>query len=80
MTGEPKLLPHEEQKLRELLRRSDALGNAWEAVWEGEDWGSAEHKAQTLWTLGELSAEADERFRSYRRELGIPGRPSRKPA
>jgi hypothetical protein len=25
-----------------------------------------------LWTLGEISAEADERFRSYRAELGIP--------
>jgi hypothetical protein len=36
-TKKPKLLPHEEQRLRELLRRSDALGIAWEAVWEGED-------------------------------------------
>ena len=48
----PELLLHEEQKLRELLRRSDALGEAWEAIWEAEDWGSDEHKAQTLWTLG----------------------------
>ena len=66
--------------MRELLRRSDALGNAYEAVWEAGDWGSDEQKAQTLWNLGEMSAEADERFRSYRREHGIPARPTRKNA
>ena len=66
--------------MRELLRRSDALGNAWKALFEAEDWGSVEHKAETLSTLGELSDETDERFRSYRREHGIPARPTRKNA
>jgi uncharacterized damage-inducible protein DinB len=74
MTKMPELLPHEEQKLRELLRRSDALGIAYEAVWD-EDWDNVEQQAQILWALGEMSAEADERFRSYRRVLGIPDRP-----
>lgn len=37
-------------------------------------------QAQTLWTLGEMSAEADEEFDRYRAELGIPDRPTRKNA
>ena len=73
-TEKPKLLACEREKLLGLLRRSDALGIAYDAMWEA-DWGNVEMQAQTLWTLGEMSGEADERFRSYRRELGIPTAP-----
>ena len=37
-------------------------------------------RAQTLWALGEMSAEAHEEFAAYRRELGIPDHLGRKPA
>jgi hypothetical protein len=80
MTEMPKLLPEERQKLLTLLRRSDALGQAYDAVWDAEDRGSAEQKAETLWALGEMSAEAHEEFAAYRAELGIPDRPGRKNA
>ena len=72
MTEKPKLLLEEREKLLTLLRRSDALGYAYDAVWDVEDyWGAIETQAQTLWILGEMSAEAHEKFVTYRRELGI---------
>jgi hypothetical protein len=78
MTKMPELLPHEEQRLRELLRRSDAISQVYDAVFDTEDWGSVEMQAQTLWILGEMSAEAHEEFAAYRTEMGISG-PSHRP-
>jgi len=78
MTEMPKLLSQEEQRLRELLRRAVAISQAYDAVFDAEDWGNVEMQAQTLWTLGEIGAEAEERFRSYRAELGIPDRPRKR--
>ncbi len=80
MPEKPKLLPEERQQLLTLLRRSDALSHAYDVVWDAEDWGDVEMQAWTLWTLGELSAKAHEEFVAYKRELGIPDRPSRNPA
>jgi hypothetical protein len=70
MTENVKLKP-EEETLRELLRRSDALNAAWAAV-DDEEWGYPELKAQTLEVLEEMRVEAAQRFEAYRRELGIP--------
>ena len=69
MTEDVKLRP-EEERLRALLRRSDALGCAHDAVLR-EEWGHPERKAEMLATLEEMLAEANERFKSYRQELGI---------
>ena len=72
----------ESEKLLGLLRRSDALSQAYDEVFDA-DWGNVEMQAQTLWALGEMSAEAHEEFAAYRAELGVPDRPrnhARKPA
>ena len=61
----------EEETLRALLRRADALTTACVAV-EQERWGCTEAKAEMLETLEEMRAEAGEWFVSYRRALGIP--------
>ena len=66
-----KLRPEEEETLRALLRRSDALNAAYAAV-DDEEWGYPEIKAATLEVLEEIRVEAHERFESYKRELGIP--------
>jgi hypothetical protein len=71
MTKMPELLPEERQKLLTLLRRSDALSQAYDVVFDAEDFGDVEMQAWTLWRLGELSAEAYEEFAAYRAELGI---------
>jgi len=72
MTENVKLRPEEEERLLVLLRRSDALGFAHDAVL-GEEWGDPETKAEMLRALEELRIEADERFENYKRELGIGG-------
>ena len=66
-----KLRPEEEERLRALLERCDALGNAHDAVLL-EDVPNAEVKAKTLATLQEMKEEAEESFSSYKREVGIP--------
>jgi hypothetical protein len=65
------LAPEEEQELRELMRRCDALSNAHAVIWDDENWTNLETKAQTLFDLSEMMTEAEEAFRSYKRELGI---------
>jgi len=72
MTENVKLRPQEKERLRALLRRSDALGYAHLTV-SRQKWGDVDIKAGTLEALEEMIAEANERFASYRRELGIPG-------
>jgi hypothetical protein len=71
MTESVKLRTEEEERLRALLRRVDALNFAHAAVL-GEEWGYAETKAEMLATLEEMRVEAQARFESCRRELGIP--------
>ena len=66
-----KLRP-EEERLRALLRRADALNFAHVAVLR-EEWGHPETKAQMLEALEEVREEAHERFKSYKQEVGIPG-------
>lgn len=71
MTENVKLEPEEEETLRTLLRRADALYAACAAV-DDEEWGYPELKAEMLEVLEEMRAEAQEWFESYRRALGIP--------
>ena len=69
MTENVKLRP-EEERLRALLRRADALTCAHAAVL-AEDWTYPETKAQMLEAFDEMRVEAHERFASYKRELGV---------
>ena len=71
MTENVKLEPEEEETLRTLLRRADALGAACAAV-ERDEWGCPQAKVQDLHVLEEMSVEAQEWFVSYRRAFGIP--------
>jgi hypothetical protein len=73
MTENVKLRPDEAERLRALLRRSDALGFAHDAALR-EEWGYPETKAQTLEALEEMLKETNEQFRCYKQELGIPDR------
>jgi|SRR5215212_2161426 hypothetical protein len=70
-TPETEPEPEAEERLRELLERCDALGNAYAAVL-GEDVPNAEAKAKTLGVLQEMKEEAQETFRRYKQEVGIP--------
>jgi hypothetical protein len=65
------LAPREEERLRRLMRRSDALNHAYQEVLE-EEWVNLEGKAEVLATLQEMKDEAHEAFRRYRLEVGLP--------
>jgi hypothetical protein len=71
MTEAVKLGRPEEETLRALLRRADALNAAYMAV-ELEEWGYPEAKVEMLETLEQMRVEAGEWFVTYRRALGIP--------
>src|SRR5215211_4556995 len=71
MTEAVKLRRPEEEMLRWLLRRADALNAAYMAV-ELEEWGYPEAKAEMLETLEDMREQAHEWFETYRRALGIP--------
>jgi len=76
------LAPREEERLRSMLRRSDALNNALTAVVAEED-VREEIRAECVGVLEEAGREAHEAFERYREEVGIPGpldKPARKPA
>jgi hypothetical protein len=64
------LHPREEERLRGMLRRSDALGFAHTAV-SREKWANADIKASALEILEGLLREANEQFARYKQELGI---------
>jgi hypothetical protein len=64
------LHPREEERLRGMLRRSDALSFAHAAA-SYEKWGNADIKASTLEALEGLLREANEQFARYKQELGI---------
>jgi hypothetical protein len=64
------LRPEEEKRLRSLLERCDALGNAYDAVLV-EDVPNTGVKTKTLATLQEIKEEAEESFSRYKREVGI---------
>jgi len=71
MTEKVNLKPEEEERLRALCQRSDALNHGYAAV-EDEEWTNPEMKARVLGALQEMHAEAEEEFRRYRSEVGIP--------
>ena len=63
----------EDERLKALMRRSDALGSACVAV---EDWEARpEAVAKTLEVLREMRSEAHRDFMAYRREVGLPEGP-----
>ena len=64
------LHPREEERLRGMLRRSDALGFAHTALTDAK-WVNADIKASALKTLEGLLREANEQFARYKQELGI---------
>ncbi len=66
--------PEQREHGRRLLRRSDALANAYAAVL-GEDTPDGEVKKETLAALAQMRDEAAAEFRGYREEVGIPGPP-----
>jgi hypothetical protein len=76
--GRVRLAPHEEERLRALLRRSDAFGTALAAL-EGEETAYPDVHAEYVGVLWEEHRLAGEEFARYRAELGIPG-PARKDA
>ena len=74
--------PREEERLRALMRRSDAFSNALCAVEDEED-VNPDVQAQYIEVIREEFREASEQFRRYRAECGIPGpaeKDARKPA
>jgi pterin-4a-carbinolamine dehydratase len=64
------LHPREEERVRGLLRRSDALGFAHTAISDG-GWVNTDIKASALETLEGLLRETNEQFKRYKQELGI---------
>ena len=71
--------PREAERLKTLMRRSDAFGNALDAL-ECEETIYPDVKAEYVGVLREEFRTASEQFSRYRAELGLPDRPSRKPA
>ena len=61
--------PEAEERLRGLLDRCDALSNAYGVVLEEAE---VDAEVKTLATLEKMKEEANERFRRYKREVGIP--------
>ena len=70
--GRVRLAPHEEERLRGLLRRSDAFSTALNAL-EGEETAHPDVHAGYVGVLREEHRLAGEEFARYRAELGIPG-------
>ncbi len=68
--------PREEERLRYLMRRSDALATALTAV-EHEETPYPDVMAEYLGVLRKDFEEASEQFRRYRDEVGVPDPPRR---
>ncbi|CAA9455860.1 MAG: hypothetical protein AVDCRST_MAG01-01-5181 [uncultured Rubrobacteraceae bacterium] len=71
--------PREKERLMGLLRRSDALGNALDALEQSES-AYPDTKAEYVGLVREDFGRAAEAFSRYRAELGLPDLPSRKNA
>ncbi len=71
--------PREEERLRAMMRRSDAFNNAVGAVLAEED-VREEIRAECLAVLEEACREAHEAFVRYRAEVGLPDNPLKKGA
>lgn len=65
------LRSREEKRLRAMIARCDALSNAYQTVLR-EEWVCRANQEETLATLKELLDEANEAFRRYRLEVGLP--------
>jgi hypothetical protein len=63
--------PYEEEWLKRLLRRSDALTDAYYCVEDHEPGRVPHTKAQMLEVLDELKREASEAFSRYKLEIGL---------
>ena len=71
--------PREEERLRALMRRSDALGNALDAL-EDEESAYPDVMAEYVEVIREDFGQAHEAFSRYRDEVGLPDLPSRRNA
>ena len=69
------LSPREKERLMGLLRRSDALGNALDALEQSES-AYPDTRAEYVGVVREDFGRAAEAFSRYRAELGLPDRPS----
>jgi hypothetical protein len=65
------LHPCEHERLKDLLRRADALGYAHTALYD-EEWENSEIQEQALEIVDNMRKEATEHFERYRFEVGIP--------
>ena len=72
--GRFELAPQEEERLRALLRRSDAFANALDAL-EGTESAYPDVKAEYVEIIREEHGKAHEEFVAYKREVGVPDRP-----
>ena len=70
--------PRKGERLRGLLRRSDAFNNALAAL-EGEE-GVSEGLSEYVEVLRAEHERAREAFRLYRAEVGVPSPKDREPA
>ena len=68
--------PREEERLRALMRRSDALGNALDAL-QNEETAYPDVMAEYAEVIQEDFRQAHEAFSRCRDELGIPDRPGK---
>ena len=71
--------PREKERLMGLLRRSDALGNALDALEQSES-AYPDTKAEYVGLVREDFGRAAEAFKRYRDEVGLPDRSGRKSA
>ena len=76
--GRHDLAPHEEERLRALLRRADALGNALDAL-EGQETAYPDTNAEYVEVMREEHRKANGEFAVCKRELVIPDRPGNNP-
>jgi hypothetical protein len=62
----------ERERLEAMIKRSDALSNAYHAI-EEQNWkGGESQRKRALEVLREMGGEVDEQFDRYRVECGIP--------
>jgi hypothetical protein len=67
-----RLHPRERERLEAMIKRSDALSNAYHAI-EEQNWkGGESQRKRALEVLREMGGEVDEQFDRYRVECGIP--------
>jgi hypothetical protein len=65
------LHPQEEERLRQLMRRSDTVTDAYFSIEDIESEANPARKAEMLAVLKDLMDEASEAYRRYKLEVGL---------